>query len=142
MQELDFVESTDQLDSLENFVNTGMNLTQIKNIRNEKSVNDKDFPLPQRVHTNEQVSLLFTKKIKKDSTVHKVSNNLIGKPYVREYEGIFYRTYSFIDLLNLSQIKHFLKKGEEIFINEQTMLSVYEGHTIFSIFFYNPQVLE
>ena len=27
MQELDFVESTDQLDSLENFVNTGMNLT-------------------------------------------------------------------------------------------------------------------
>ena len=44
MQELDFVESTDQLNSLENFVNTGINFTQVKNIRNEKSVNDKDFP--------------------------------------------------------------------------------------------------
>ena len=88
------------------------------------------------------MSLLFAKKIKKDSTVHKPVNNLIGKAYVREYEGNFYRTYSFIDLLNLSQIKHFLKKGEEIFINDQTMLSVYEGHTIFSIFFYNPSVLQ
>ena len=142
MQESDFVDSTDQLSTLDNFVNTGMSLTQVRNFRSEKSVTDKDVPIPQRIHTNEQVSLLFAKKIKKDATTHKVVNNITEKRYVREYEGNFYRTYSFIDLLNLSQIRHFLKKGEEIFVNDQTMLSVYEGHTIFSIFFYNPSVLQ
>ena len=53
MQESDFVDSTDQLSTLDNFVNTGMSLTQVRNFRSEKSVTDKDVPIPQRIHTNE-----------------------------------------------------------------------------------------
>ena len=42
MFEISFLESSDQLHSLENFVNTGMSLTSVKNIKNEQSINDKD----------------------------------------------------------------------------------------------------
>jgi hypothetical protein len=40
------------------------------------------------------------------------------KNYHREYEGNIHRTYSFIDLLNLVQIRFALKKGVEIFIRD------------------------
>jgi hypothetical protein len=42
MFEISFLESSDQLHSLENFVNTGMSLTSVKNIKNEQSIHDKD----------------------------------------------------------------------------------------------------
>ena len=42
MFEISFLESSDQLHSLENFVDTGMSLTSVKNIKNELSIHDKD----------------------------------------------------------------------------------------------------
>ena len=66
----------------------------------------------------------------------------IQKTMDREYEGNFYRTYSFLDLLNLVHIQNLLKRDEKFYIGDKTMLSVYEGHTIFSIFQFNPQVYE
>ena len=42
MFEISFLESSDQLNSLENFVDTGMSLTSVKNIKNEQSIHDKD----------------------------------------------------------------------------------------------------
>ena len=90
------------------------------------------------------MSLYFSKGTKKNQIGQifetKIKNKLGFKikNYQSLYEGNIHRTYSFIDLLNLVQIRHALKKGEEVFIRDQTMLSVYEGHTIFSIFLYNP----
>ena len=60
----------------------------------------------------------------------------------KEYEGNIFRTYSYMDLLNLVHIRSALQKEEDFYINDQTIVSVYEGHTIFSIFFYNPHVFE
>ena len=64
------------------------------------------------------------------------------KNIVREFEGNFYRTYSFIDLLNMVHVRNLLRRKEKFFIPDEAMLSVYEGHTFFSIFEYNPDVLD
>ena len=61
---------------------------------------------------------------------------------VKEYEGNFYRTYSFLDLLNLNRIRQLLNNEEKFYIRTQTILSVYEGHTIFSIYLNYIEVYE
>ena len=66
----------------------------------------------------------------------------IQKQYTREFEGNFYRSYSFMDLLNLVQIRNLLRRKEDIFVRDETMLSVYDGHTFFSIFEYNPEIFD
>ena len=66
MYEVEFIEQTDQLNHIESFVNTGMNLTEVKNIRQEKTVKEKDFIIPRYTQTNEQVSLMFVMNIKKN----------------------------------------------------------------------------
>ena len=48
--------------------------------------------------------------------------------------GSVCRTYDYLNLLDLSNILNALTKEEDFFIDEDTILSVYEGHTIFSIF--------
>ena len=54
------------------------------------------------------------------------------------YEGVFFRTYSFLDLLNLAHINNLVKRGKDMStipdIPDKTILSVYDGQTIFSIF--------
>ena len=46
-----------------------------------------------------------------------------------------YRTYSEVDLLELQDIKNAVLKKEDInFIDLETILGTYEGHTVFSIF--------
>ena len=106
--------------NLENFVNTGMSFTSVKNIKNEESINEKDQPIPSRILTNEQVSLYFSKSICKKpiAILFKNKSGFKLKNYHREYEGIIHRTYSYIDLLNLVQIRFALKKGEEIYIRD------------------------
>ena len=48
---------------------------------------------------------------------------------------MIYRTYSEVDFLDLQDIKFALEKKEDmIYIDLETILSTYEGHTIFSIF--------
>ena len=95
-----------------------MNLTEVKNIRQEKTVKEKDFIIPRYTQTNEQVSLMFVMNIKKNVVAKMNDGRFVQKNYLREYEGNFCRTYSFIDLLNLVYIKHNLKKGEEFYIND------------------------
>ena len=60
----------------------------------------------------------------------------------REYEGNFYRTYSLVELLSLVHIRHQLKQEEKFYIEDQTMVSTYQGHTVFSIFQFCPQVYD
>ena len=68
---------------------------------------------------------------------------VIDKNLVKEYEGNFFRTYSFMDLLNLIHVRNLLRRGQELTtIPDQTILSVYDGHTIFSIFQMNAEVFE
>ena len=50
------------------------------------------------------------------------------------YAGIIFRTCSEVDLLDLAQIKVAIDNKEVLnYIDLDTMLSTYEGHTIFSI---------
>ena len=61
-----------------------------------------------------------------------------SKYYSKQYTGSLFRTHSYIDLLDLQFIKSALSKGDDFFIDEDTILSTYEGHTIFSIFLEKP----
>ena len=82
---------------------------------------------------------------RKRATPIRIKNAEIGiveKLYIREFEGNFYRTYSFMDLLHLVHVRNLLRRSEEFFVPEETMLSVYEGHTFFSIFQYNPEIFD
>ena len=47
-----------------------------------------------------------------------------------------------MDLLNLVHVRNLLRRSEEFFVPDETMLSVYEGHTFFSIFQYNPEIFD
>ena len=48
---------------------------------------------------------------------------------------MIYRTHSEVDLLELQDIKFALeKKEDQTYIDLETILSTYDGHTIFSIF--------
>lgn len=42
MYEIEYLESSDQLHNLENFVNTGMSFNSVKNMKNEQSIKEKD----------------------------------------------------------------------------------------------------
>ena len=56
--------------------------------------------------------------------------------------GSVSRTYNYLNLLDLTNMLDALTKEEDFFIDEDTILSVYEGHTIFSIFLHRIQVYE
>ena len=60
----------------------------------------------------------------------------------KDYMGSISRTYSFLNLLDLGHIKSSLEKEQDFFIDRKTILSVYEGHTIFSIFLHRISVYE
>ena len=69
-------------------------------------------------------------------------NSLILKNYDKHFSGNIYRTYSFLNLLDLEYVKQSILKDEEFFINDDTILSAYEGHTVFSIFLQKLVVYE
>ena len=58
--------------------------------------------------------------------------------------GLLYRTYSEVDLFQLRKINELLGTEEldKEIIDTETLLSTYEGHTIFSIYFYHSKVYE
>ena len=47
---------------------------------------------------------------------------------------MIYRTQTYIDLLDLQYIQEAVKDEEDFYIEQNTILSTYYGHTIFSIF--------
>ena len=78
---------------------------------------------------------MYFMRRKKKHQITKDVKKIVDKGLVKEYEGNFYRTYSFIDLLNLIVMRNSLRRGQELRqIPDQTILSVYHGNTIFSIF--------
>ena len=57
---MDLLESSDQLHSLDSFINTGMSLTSVvKRSDKELGLDVKDQPMIQRVMTNEEVTTYF-----------------------------------------------------------------------------------
>jgi len=73
--------------------------------------------------------------IQKKTLAYSKNNNM-------EYNGILYRQHTYLCLLDLQNIKNLLSRNDEFFVDEETYLSTYEGHTIFSIFLQKPQVFE
>ena len=74
-----------------------------------------------------------------------MQNEFISKKRdsTKTYTGMVYRTYSEVDLLEIQDIKNTLEKKEDmIYIDMETILSTYEGHTIFSIFQHYFEVYE
>ena len=124
-----------------------MCLTSVINDRSRLKKDEdgmQDYPLLQRVNTNQKVTMYYMRRKKATQVKFKSDGEglEVKKPYVREFEGNFYRSYSFMDLLNLVHVRNLLRRREEFFIPDETMLSVYEGHTFFSIFEYNPEVYD
>jgi hypothetical protein len=67
----------------------------------------------------------------------------IGEKPVRNISGMVFRTYSELDILQLSQVNKDLKDKRKIKdIDHETILSTFEGHTIFSIYFDDIRVYE
>ena len=56
---------------------------------------------------------------------------MIDKEIIKEYEGVFFRSYSYMDLLNLRHMQNIVNRGQEFStipdFPDQTILSVYEG---------------
>ena len=78
---------------------------------------------------------MYFMRRKKKHQVSKDEKKIVNKELIKEYEGNFFRTYSFMDLLNLVDVRNSLRRGRELrLIPDQTILSVYDNHTIFSIF--------
>ena len=122
-----------------------MSLTSVINDKSRlrSSEDENDWPLQQRILTNQDVSMYYMRR-KEQKQVKLVpdEDGIIQKSVVKQFEGNFYRTYSFLDLLNLVHVRNLLRRREQFFIHDETMLSVYEGHTFFSIFENNPEVFE
>ena len=57
----------------------------------------------------------------------------IEKQYLDEFAGTIYKTHSFLNLLQLEKIEEAIDKQKNFSIDIETLLSVYEGHTIFSL---------
>ena len=52
------------------------------------------------------------------------------------FRGILWRTYTELDLFEMERINECIRKKEQIEdIDKEFMLGIYEGHTIFSIYF-------
>ena len=57
--------------------------------------------------------------------------------------GILYRTFAEVDLYDLQMINESIRRGAKLeAIDIETILSTYEGHTIFSIYWEQVDVFE
>ena len=100
------------------------------------------------MQTNEQVSLYFRetreRRIIKEFSLFKTKplDPIIKKNYDKKYSGNVFRTYTFLNLLDLEHARQQMLKEEEFNFNNETIVATYEGHTIFSIFLYRVQAYE
>ena len=137
-KEVNFLEDLDQVTDPEKHVNTGF----IHMISNPKDENKQEeaFIERKRIHTNDAGNLCFSqeKRIWRD----KRFTGRHGRIQDR-YSGMLYRTFTELDLLELRHINRALRAGLKTHqIDIDTILSTFEGHTIFSIYFDNIQVYE
>ena len=108
-------------------MNTGFNTTVSFEEYDEEG--DKEIIRP-RIKHNEIMNLCFEYK----STRWATESELDAKA---EVSGMVFRTYSELDLHELEEINDQLKEssGKLPDIDPEAILSVYEGRTIFSIYF-------
>ena len=53
-----------------------------------------------------------------------------------------YRTHSYLNLLKLEKIEESLARYEDFTIDHETIMSIYEGHTIFSLFIDKAEIFQ
>ena len=78
-----------------------MCLTSVINDRSRLKKDEdgtQDYPLLQRLNTNQKVTMYYMrrKKATQIKLTTKKDDLEIKKPYVREFEGNFYRSYPFL----------------------------------------------
>ena len=132
--EVAFLQNLGQFIDADKFVNTGFNTTVSYEEYDEEG--DRQIIRP-RVKHNEIMNLCFEYK----STRWATESELDAKA---EVSGMVFRTYSELDLYELEEINAQLKEssGKLPEIDPEAILSVYEGRTIFSIYFDQIQVYE
>ena len=125
--------------NLDTFINTGTSHQIV--IRQKNAVKARSV----RIQTNDQASYYFceTRMTKSIVALGKDTKSLAKKKtYERVYDGTISRTCSLLNLFDLQLIKASLEKEDDFFIDETTILSTYQGHTIFSIFLHKMEVYE
>ena len=128
-KEVDTIENIDQLMKPDSFCNTGFIMSISRNVVRE----EMQIPQRKQIFTNEYCSLLFEKK------------QLRFPDGRREFKisGMLYRTFSDMDLYELNQIvKNIEGRQRMSYIDPEAIVSSYQGHTIFSIFFDRIDVYE
>ena len=70
-----------------------------------------------------------------------LKNFWVSKTRKKIYSGYIFRTYSYLNLLDLQWILN-IENKDELNIMTETILSTYEGHTIFSLFLDKFEVYE
>ena len=116
LQEVEVVDDVNQLVQLDKFIDTGTNCITF----------DGDWT--RSIRTNEQATMYFEEKrrMKREDF---------------QYEFTTYRMHSYLDLLNLQDLVRQVSQNQvPPFIEFDTILSTYDGNTIFSIFFENIEV--
>ena len=144
-KEVNFIEGNDQLTTLDGFVNLGTNHMMINSFMVE--VGKKKQQKTVQMHTNEQASLYFRESRSK-ATIKVDPDNLFSKnctskkKYTKHFAGNIFRTYTYLDLLDLLYARNKMLKEESFSFNDETILATYQGHTVFSIFLYRLEAFE
>ena len=104
-REVNFIEGTDQLLTLDGFVNLGTIHLMVT------SQKKSSYKIPKTVKflTNEQVSLYFKETCIKKTVGKIFQTNSVGddfkKNYSKSYSGNVFRTYSYLNLLDLEHAR-------------------------------------
>ena len=134
-REVNFLDNFSQLMNPETLVNTGLVHSEVLKPRGkEGSAASKMIT----VQMNGIATSYFMKLQEQNQTggfFQKEQLTIVANNLKTELDGIIYRTYSEVDLLDLAMIKVQLDKKELLHhIDVDTLLSIYEGHTVFSIY--------
>ena len=128
-KELSALEGMDQLMDPDKACVTGFNM----HISKREVVEEDEFVRFTELAQNEFSNLSFmrTEDVYTDGTIKK------------SICGTLYRTYSELDLLELQETQDTIEKEKKMrYIDHETIVAIYQGHTIFSIFQNRVRVVE
>lgn len=138
IKEVASIESIDQLFRPDFYCNTGFIMSISYNARRD----DINYLKRVQIFTNEYCNLIFAKEQSRFHT-HGGKDNFAKYQIEFKISGMLYRTFSEIDLCELLKIQNAIDRRAKIgFIDHESILANYEGHSIFSIFFDRIEVLE
>ena len=131
IKEIDTIENIDMLINPDEMVNTGFIMSTSCIEKEEEHEQIKRT----QIFTNEYFNLLFEKQ-----QIRQIDNK--GK-HKFKISGMLFRTFCEMDLFQLKDISDTLDKRNKLAkIDSNTILTIFEGHTIFSIFWDRIQVFE